>query len=471
MSQDSALEREAAEGGSQPARDATDHLPLPPYPEGLGPPSLHMFRQMRGSFSFAERAHAHHDVFRTKLLGQGHIYHLAHPEHVKRALLTEWESFRKSADFRIAFGEGLLTVEGDEWRGQRTALQPLFTRDSVMGYADGIVEQVRRRTDRWRDGDRLDLQAEFTKMTLDVLFATVLGRELELDGDRRLREAAEDLHEWFVPTSYLLPPWVPTPARRRFSAAKSTLQDEADRLLVERTRDPPTDPSEATDLLSLLVGLRETGGADAAMLTDERLRDQMVTIIFAGHDTTTTSLSFACWALANHPAVRERFHDEVDGLDGPPTVDDVDDLEVTGRIVTEALRLFPPVYALPRKTKVPFEADGYRIPADARVILHFRLVQRDGRFFAHPTEFRPERWTPELRRELHDFAYAPFGGGPRICIGREFALLEAKLALATIGREFRLDWLGENLSNGEPPTSPEMTLRMEQGQEFRVVER
>ena len=471
MSQDGALGTEGTDGAVEAPSGEVTNRPLPPYPRGLGPPSLHMFRQMRGSLSFAERAHQNHDVFRTKLLGQGHIYHLAHPEHVKRALLTERGTFRKSADFRIAFGEGLLTVEGEEWGQQRNALQPLFTRDSVLGYADGIVEQVRRRTDRWRDGDRLDLQAEFTKMTLDVLFATVLGRELELDGDRRLREAAEDLHEWFVPTSYLLPPWVPTPARRRFSAAKATLQDEADRLLAERTRDPPTDPSEATDLLSLLVGLRETGGADSAMLTDERLRDQMVTIIFAGHDTTTTSLTFACWALANHPDVRERFHDEVDGLDGPPTVDDVERLEVTDRIVTEALRLFPPVYALPRKTREEFAVDGYRIPPDSRVILHLRLVQRDGRFFAHPTEFRPSRWTPELRRELHDFAYAPFGGGPRICIGREFALLEAKLALATIGREFRLDWLGENLPGGEPPTSPEMTLRMEQGQEFGVVER
>jgi len=471
MSQDSALGTEGTDQSGDVAGDVPDERPLPPYPRDLGRPSLHMFRQMRGTFDFAERAHEHHDVYRTKLLGQGEIYHLSHPEHIKRVLLTERETFRKSADFRIAFGEGLLTVEGDEWGQQRKALQPLFTRDSVMGYADGMVEQVERRTDRWRDGDRLDLQAEFTKMTLDVLFATVLGRELELDGDRRLREAAEDLHEWFVPTSYLLPPWVPTPARRRFSSAKSTLQDEADRLLAERTRDPPTDPAEATDLLSLLVGLRESGDADSAMLTDERLRDQMVTIIFAGHDTTTTSLTFAFWALANHPDVRERFHDEVDRLDGPPTVEDLDDLEVTDRVVTEALRLYPPVYALPRKTREEFVVDGYRIPPDSRTILNIRLVQRDSRFFDDPTAFKPERWTPELRRELHDFAYAPFGGGPRICIGREFALLEAKLALATIGRQFRLDWLGENLPDGEPPTSPEMTLRMEQGQEFQVVER
>jgi len=115
--------------------------------------------------------------------------------------------------------------------------------------------------------------------------------------------------------------------------------------------------------------------------------------------------------------------------------------------------------------------DGYRIPERERVVLPFRQIQRDERFFEEPDEFRPSRWDGDLRAELHDFAYAPFGGGPRICIGREFALLEAKLALATVGREFDLYWLGENDADGEPPVSPEMTLRMEQGQEFLVAER
>ena len=461
----------STESSADGATDATDELPLPPHPPNLGPPSLHVFRQMRDVLAFSERAHRTNDVFRTKLIGQGDAVHLAHPEHAKRVFLTDREAFRKSGDFSIAFGDGLLTVEGEEWSQQRAALRPLFTRESVMGYADGITEQVRRRTERWTDGDRFDLQREFTRMTLDVLFATVLGRELALDGDERLRNAAENLHEWFVPTSNLLPPWIPTPSRRRFAAAKSTLREEADRLLDERRADPPTDPAEATDLLSLLVGLRETGSTSSAMLTDERLRDQVVTILFAGHDTTTTSLTFAFWALANHPDLNARFHEEVDELDGQPTAADVADLDVTDRLVTETLRLFPPVYALPRKTTREVVVDGYRVPRDSRVILEIRRIQRDSRFFDAPNDFRPSRWTSDLRRELHDFAYAPFGGGPRVCIGREFALLEAKLALATIGREYDLYWLGENTAAGEPPVSPEMTLRMEGGQDFLVTER
>jgi len=445
--------------------------PLPPYPPNLTHPSLHFIHQMRDVIDFGEKALATRDVVRSRLPGEGDVFSLAHPDHTKRVLLTEREKFRKSDDFNIAFGEGLLTVEGEEWRKQRDVLQPLFTRDSVMDYADGMVEQIQRRSDRWSDGDRFDLQAQFTDMTLDVLFATVLGRELELDGDRRIREAAEALHDWFVPTSYLLPKWVPTPARRRFREGKATLQEEAQRLLDEKSGEAPTNPSEADDLLSLLVGLREAGVAESGMLTDERLRDQMVTIIFAGHDTTTTSLTFAFWELANNPEVRERFHAEVDELDGPPTMDDVDDLEVTDRVLTETLRLFPPVYSLPRESKEETVFDGYRIPADSRILLPIRHIQRDPRFFDDPETFRPSRWDGELRRELHDFAYAPFGGGPRICIGREFALLEAKLALATIGRNYELYWLGENGPDGEPPVSPEMTMRMEPGQEFLVSER
>ena len=445
----------------------------PPYPSSLGHPKLHALRQMSDPIGYTDEAIENHDVFRIHLPGLGDITQLSHPDHMKRVLLTERGKFRKSDDFRIAFGEGVLTVEGEEWRQQRSTLQPLFVRESVMGYADAMVEQMERRVGRWQDGQRFDLQAQMTDLTLDVLFATILGRELALDGDEEIREASEALHDWFLPTSYPLPRWVPTPARRRFKSAKQRLGDEAERLLAEAARDPPSDPTDAGDLLSLLVGLREAGVTDSGMLSDDRLRDQMVTIIFAGHDTTTTSLTFALWALAEHPEVRERFHAEVDALDGKPTAEDIEEgrLEFTDKIVTETLRLFPPVYALPRVADQDVAFGGYRIPEGERVGLVIRRIQRDERFFDRPTEFDPDRWTPEFRQNLHDFAYAPFGGGPRICIGRQFALLEAKLALATIGRDYQLYYLGEEGDHDGAPLSPQMTLRMEPGQEFLVTER
>lgn len=466
---------EGPTGGSDASVDTGSKggqaLDRPPYPPSLDPPITHSLRLMHDQLAFAKRGFETRDVARAKIAGVGDIYALGHPEHMKRVLLTERETFRKSEDFRIAFGEGLLTVEGEEWRQQRDVLQPLFTRDSVTAYADGMVEQIRRRVDRWDDGDRIVLQDAFTDMTLDVLFATLLGRELAVDGDRRIRDAAEHLHDWFRPTSYLLPEWVPTPSRFQFRRAKRTIRAEAERLLAEAAGDAPTDPADADDLLSLLVGIRESGAAESATLDDERLRDQMVTMIFAGHDTTTTTLTFACWALANHPDVYDRFLAEVDQLDGPPTLDDVGELDVTDRIISETLRLFPPVYILPRETTTDVVFDGYRIPADEVINVHVRLIQRDERWFDDPDTFRPSRWDGDTESERHDFAYAPFGGGPRICIGREFALLEAKLALATIGRRYKLYWLGENEPDGEPPLSLQMTTRMAPGQEFLVAER
>jgi len=448
-------------------------LPLPPYPETLGHPAFHSLHYMRSPVELLNRGGREQDIFRAHLAGVGDWYQLCHPDHSKRVLLTERDRFRKSDDFGIAFGDGLLTVEGEEWAQQRKTLQPLFVRESVMGHAETMVEQVQRRVGRWEGGQQLDLQSEMTDLTLDVLFAAILGRELALDGDENIREGAEALHDWFLPTSYPLPRWMPTPARRRFRQGKKTLQEEADRLLDEAARNPPADPGEADDLMSLLVGLRESGMADSGMFTDEDLRDQMVTIIFAGHDTTTTSLTFALWALAEHPDIRERFHAEVDALDGPPTAEDIEEgrLEFTDKVVTETLRLFPPVYALPRVADQDVQFDGYRVPEGERIGVLIRRIQRDPRFFDEPEEFDPDRWTDEFRQNLHDFAYAPFGGGPRICIGRQFALLEAKLSLATIGRNYELYYLGEEGDHDGPPLSPQMTLRMKEGQEFLVTER
>lgn len=456
----------ASESNAEPS---VEDLPLAPYPPELIHPALHPFWAVYDVFEAGERAVGARDVARIRPTATEDYYMIAHPEHLKRALLTEREKFAKTDDFIIPFGEGLLTVEGEEWQQQRQMLQPLFGRKSVMGFADGMAEQIRRRSHRWVDGDRIVLQQEMTDMTLDVLFATVLGRELALDGDEAIRRSAENLHSWFQPSSYVLPNDIPTPNRHRFAKAKKTLKSEADRLLDEKAGDAPSDPSAADDLLSLLVGLRETDVADSGMLSDERLRDQMVTMIFAGHDTTATALTFTFWALAQNPDVRKRFHAEVDQLDGPPTLDDIDDLDVTERIVTETLRLFPSVYQLPRQTTTDVAFDGYRVPEGSRMLLGIRWVHRDGRFYEDPTAFKPERWASGLKAELPDFAYAPFGGGPRLCIGREFALMEAKLALATIGRNYKLYWLGEDTE--EPPTDPAITIRMEPGKEFLVTER
>ena len=461
---------------------STKERPQPPYPEAVGHPLTHSIRSMPDVLAFRDRALAGHDIARTYFFGPGDVYNLTHPSHVRRVLIDDRDTFSKSEDFHIAFDDGLVAVEGEQWQQQRRILQPLFSRDSVRSYGDGICEQIRRRTGSWSHGDLIDLQAEMKRLTLEVLFATLFGRELELNGDSELRSAAGQLKEWFAPTSYPLPTWIPTPARWRFKRGRRRLRTAADELLAEAAGGPS--PDEAEDLLSLLVGIRQRRGDDGDVLADEQLRDQVVTLIFAGHETTAATLALALFEIARRPVVRAEFHREIDRLDGPPTPADVPDLEVTERLIRETLRLYPPVYILPRESAREVTVDGYRIPADVPVWLGIRQIHRDGRFYDAPKRFRPERWR-DGSDDRPDFAYAPFGGGPRLCIGRQFALLEAKLALATIGRRFTLSRAGEDTGERantsiddspiehttEPPLSADMTLRLASGTDFYLRER
>ena len=489
---------DAADDGVGEAGDGGAAEPLPPYPSSVGHPLTHTLRTMPDVLGFRDTAFADHDIARTYFFGPGDVYNLTHPSHFQRVLVDDRETFAKTDDFRIAFGDGLVATEGSLWGRQRRALQPFFSRDSLSSYVDVMGEQARRRAGTWSHGDRIDLQREMRRMTLDILFATLFGRELELDGDEGIHSAATRLQDWFSPTSYPLPTWVPTPSRRRFKRGRRRLRSVADDLLeaASTAGNPEADPSDADDLLSMLVSLREADDADGDVLSDEGLRDQVVTLIFAGHETTASTLALALYEIARRPAVRERFHREVDGLDGAPTAADLASLPVTERIVTETLRLYPPVYVIPRESTRRVSVDGYRIPPDVPVWLGVRQVQRDGRFYDRPTEFRPSRWDGSVRERIPDFAYAPFGGGPRLCIGRQFALLEAKLVLATIGRRFTLSptnpatepGTGAATAGGSggsaaaartdsdgplesPPLTADMTLRLTPGTGVYVVDR
>ena len=449
-------------------------LPLPPYPDSIGHPLTHSIRTMSDPLTFRDKLTEKHDVARSYFFGAGDIYNLSHPSHFKRVLVNDRESFGKSDDFRIAFGDGLVASEDDQWKNQRNVLQPLFTQVKIEAYVSEMVEQIHRRTDAWSEGETIDLQREMRRLTLDTLFATLFGRELALGGDTEIHEAAIHLHEWFSPTSYPLPDWIPTPARRRFKQGRSKLQTVAGELLAEKSGD-----EKANDLLSMLVNIRDQTGGEA-VLSDAELRDQIVTLIFAGHDTTASTLALAVYELSRNEELRKRFHEEVDTIESPISQDTLESLPVTEGIVTETLRMYPPVYIIPRISEREVAIDGYRVPNQTPVWLGIRQVQNDERFYDSPGTFDPSRWEGGLEDTIPDFAFAPFGGGPRFCIGRQFALTEAKLALAIMGRKYTLTREGfvgkAEQDNGtvsvpDPPLTADMTLRLTPGTEFYIFER
>ncbi len=397
------------------------------------------------------------------------VFVLVHPDHLNQVLVTDVDKFGKTDDFRRAFGSGLLSAEGQTWRHQREILQPLFFRDRITGYGDAMVACTEQRLATWESGDVLEMESEMRHLTLEILFATLFGRELQPGEDDELREAADGLNDWFAPTSWILPPWLPTPARRHFKQSTKRLRGEVRTLLAEtgtQTQQGATE-GQTTDLLSELQ--RARAADEGGELSTRDIEDQLITMVFAGHETTATALAFAWYLLATHSEIRHQFHDELDEVLGgeSPSFDDLSELDVTERILTETLRLYPPIHTIPRQTMTDVDIGGFRLPEGHEVHLSIIGVHRDERFYDEPLAFRPDRWTDGFESALPDFAYAPFGGGRRSCIGREFALLEAKLVLATIGQRFQFEWEGKD----EIELEPRVTIQTADGLPLRVQSR
>ncbi|MFC4358974.1 cytochrome P450 [Halobium salinum] len=384
-------------------------------------------------FEFIDKAKDDHgDVFNIDLFGRPDLYVLTHPDHVRQVLVDEPEAFAKTQDFARAFGDGLLAIDDARWADHNRMLQPMFQAERIREHTDVIRERVERRLDTWEAGDVIDVEAQMNGLALEILFAVVLGRDLGVGEDDHLREAANRLGYWFEPISWTLPSWVPTPARRKFRDARATLREEGERLIDERREEGV----DGDDLLSTL--LRASEGDAPVELSDEQIYDQMVTMIFAGHETTATVMTFAWYLLATHPAVRRRLHEELDAVlgDEPPTADTLGELDYLDHVVNETMRLYPPVHTIPRRTRLDVEVGDYRIPAGEEVHLSVLQIHRDGRFYEDPLGFHPERWDDEEdagdEDDRENFAFVPFGAGRRSCLGRPLALTEAKTVLATV---------------------------------------
>lgn len=417
----------------------------PPTPGG-DPVVGQTIRFARDAFGCVGRlVDEHGGVVGLDVLGFDDLYVVADPEEIERALVSERDAFGKGRDFEAAFGDGIIAANGEAWREQRELMQPLFFMRRIREYTDEMVAQTERRIARWCPGERRPMLDEMKDLTLDVIFATIFGRELEVDGDERLRASAAGLNGRFSPASWALPAWVPTPARWRFERSARRLRREVTRLLEA------AQPDGGDDLVSALAGALDSDGYPRSI---EEVRDQLVVMTFAGHETTALALLYTWYLLATHPAVRERFHAELDDVLGgePPSAGDLPRLEYTDRVLKESLRLYPPVHGIPRETTREVELGGYRIPAGSTLLLSTYVVHRDERFYDDPETFRPDRWDGDLESSIPDFAYFPFGGGPRRCLGQQFATVEAKTVLGTIGQRFRLEYDGSGLE-----LAPKMT--------------
>ena len=400
-------------------------------------------------------------------MGPMETYMITDPEGIERVLVGDPETFPKP-DFQAdtlgeLLGDGLLLSEGDTWETQRKLASPAFSMARLAGFDERIAGHAERLVSRWDDGDTLDIEVEMTDVTIDVITDLMLGTALEDRQRERLRENLDPIGEQFEPDPirFALPSWVPMPGDREYDAAVAAVDGIVDEIIAER-RGTEGDAGGPMDLLSVLLRAQNAGEQ-----SDEQLRDEVVTTLLAGHDTTALALTYTWYLLSEHPAARARVEAEADAVDGTPTMDDLEAFEYIGWVIKEAMRLYPPVYALFRDTACDVELLGYEIPAGSTILLPQWAVHRSPTYWDDPEAFRPERWRPKRRGDRPRFAYFPFGGGPRHCIGKHLAELEAKLIVAVVAKRFELSHAG----TGPGDLQPSLTLHPRNGMEMTVRER
>ena len=432
--------------------------PVPPGPRGsllLG--NLRDFAADTLGF-FERNLRQYGDVVRARLFDREVIL-LGHPDLVEEVLLTHHRSFVKHTFFwrhvRAIFGQGLLTSEGDFWLHQRRLAAPAFHARRIAGYADIMVRFTESMLARWQDGQRLDVHHEMMQLTMEIVAKTLF--DAEVDEHEEISRAFEEVIAEIALRFRMplpIPDWVPIPRNRRYLRAVGRLEGLVYRFIAERR----ASPGDRGDLLSMLLAARDD---DGRAMSDKQLRDESITLFLAGHETTAITLSWTWYLLARHPEVETRLAAELDAVLGEraPTLEDLPRLVYAEQVIKESMRLFPPAYAFGREAIEPVEIGGYPLREGTTVFMSPLFMHHDERWFAQPEQFRPERWTAELEGSLPRYAYLPFGGGPRICIGNRFAMMEAVLLLATIARRFRL-----RLQDERPiATFPSITLRPQGG--------
>lgn len=412
---------------------------LPPGPDGY-PLVGSLLQYAREPFEFQRRCvEEYGDVVRIEGLS-GSAYLVAHPDYVEQVLKTDFEKYGKPPGLREIFGNGLVVLEGDFWADQRQLIQPSFFRDRIAEYSDVIVANARAKADSWDDGDVYAMDEQMDDLVTRTLAETVFGSTFDYE-ESDLQQYRDWVTGKMAPVTSQIPTAIPTPGNRRFKRGRDNLREFAESIVERERRTDGTRSSVAATLVAAAAD-------DSVHLPDELLRDHLVTLLIGGSDTTALALTYAWFLLSKHPGVERKFHEEIDEtLDGPPSMDDLGALEYTEKVIKETLRLHPPAGGLSRRPKEDVEIGGYEIPEGSQLLLTPRVSHYDDRFFDDPQEFRPERWSKALERDVHDFAYFPFGGGPTQCVGRRLAMTTTKFVMAVLGRrfEFELDAAREEL--------------------------
>jgi cytochrome P450 len=408
------------------------------------------------------------------------ITQATHPDVIEQVLVTHAAKFHKDKGLKVyskpVFGNGLLSSDGDFWLRQRRMAQPAFHRQRVNAYAETMTAFTERALANWKEGETRDIHADMMQLTLEVVARTLfsaqandevigIGASLDIIMERFSSQGLVAMVE--QATGKI----IDRNLHNRYTAAVARLDAIVDGVITARRNQPTPLPSQGewSDLLSMFLEARDDDGNG---MTDEQLRDECKTMFLAGHETTALTLSWTWWLLSLNPHAKTKLRDELKrALNGrAPTLADLPQLTFTEQVIKESMRLMPPAWGIQREAIDVVEIIGpsgahYVLPKGRDVLLSQYATHRDPRWFTDPDAFVPERWTPEFVKGLPKYAYFPFGGGPRLCIGQQFAMMEAMLMVATIAQKFDL----ELVPNQRIVPQPSITMRPKYGLKMQVT--
>ena len=442
----------------------TQHPPL--MPQRFPGQALWTFR--RDPIAYLRQAASQQgDIVRLPLTRRP-LFLINHPDLIKDIFVTRQKHFKKGRGLEQAkklLGDGLLTSEDPYHLRQRRLIQPAFHRQRIAAYAEDMTRYAEQTRRRWKDGETRDMAAEMLRLTLAVVGKTLFNAEVEGEageiGDA-LTEVIALFHTLMLPMADLLEK-LPLPSVRRFARARARLDATIYRLIAQRR----ASGEDRGDLLSMLLLAQDED--DGGRMTDLQVRDEALTIFLAGHETTANALAWTWYLLSQNPDAEAKFHAELDSVlaGRTPALDDLPNLPFTRRVLAESLRMYSPAWVVGRRVLSECPIENYVLRPGDIVLVSQAVMHYDTRFWPDPERFDPDRWTPEAEAERPKFAYFPFGGGPRVCIGEQFAWMEEMLLLATLGQQWRMRLAPDQVI----ATQPIITLRPKFGMRMILTRR
>jgi len=394
-------------------------------------------------------------------IGPKKLYIFNHPDHAKHVLSDNAANYHKGIGYteaKRALGDGLLTSEGALWKEQRRTIQPVFQHKRIAAQADVIIDEALALVERLRGyrgaSGPVNVLSEITALTLGVLGRTLLDTDLgAFESVEHSFEAVQDQAMFEMETLGMVPRWLPLKGQRAFRSARAHLAHVVGILVAQRKVAPSV---SGDDVLTRLI--ESTAKEADKRVGESRMRDELVTLLLAGHETTASTVGWTLDLLSRHPGVRARVHEEAVAAfgDGRPVYEDLTKLRYTNMVLQEAMRLFPPVWILPRRALADDEVGGYHVPAGADVLICPYILHRHPRYWPDPERFDPERFDADIPVDRPRYAYLPFGAGPRFCVGNHLGMMEATFIIAALARDLLL----ERRPGHQVKPEPMMSLRL-----------